>query len=309
MKTSKILVAGIGGVGGYFGGLLAKEFEGKAEADIYFLSRGQSLQEIKANGLKVVDNGKEFIARPSIASDNVAEFGPVDYLLLCTKTYSLAALLQQLSTCIQESTIIIPLQNGIGSQQLIANTYPRNLVTHGCAFVVSSLKKPGLIVKKGPKSALSFGLDKQENDQLAYLDKLLKQAGIHSKYSSEITQISWEKFIFLSSIATATSYFDVNIEQVLSDKHKVKILEELIEEVTALARAKNISLTDNQKKRVFDLLKATPKGATTSMHRDFIAQKEHTELESLTGYVVREGKMLKLNVGTFESLYLKLKQI
>jgi 2-dehydropantoate 2-reductase len=50
----KILVAGIGGVGGYFGGLLARKFENSEEVNIAFLARGEHLAKIRASGLKVI---------------------------------------------------------------------------------------------------------------------------------------------------------------------------------------------------------------------------------------------------------------
>ena len=51
MKKARILIAGIGGVGGYFGGLLAKHFYKSKEVEILFYARGKHLQEIQKNGL------------------------------------------------------------------------------------------------------------------------------------------------------------------------------------------------------------------------------------------------------------------
>jgi 2-dehydropantoate 2-reductase len=64
----KIVIAGIGGVGGYFGGLLAKRFENSAEVEIFFFARGKNLEQIQKNGLRVIHGKHEFIARPAINS-------------------------------------------------------------------------------------------------------------------------------------------------------------------------------------------------------------------------------------------------
>ena len=74
-KKTKIIIAGIGGVGGYFGGLLAKQFSESNEIEIYFLARGENLKQIQKNGLKVIKGDTRFIVKPKLATDNANEIG------------------------------------------------------------------------------------------------------------------------------------------------------------------------------------------------------------------------------------------
>ncbi len=67
----KILVVGIGGVGGYFGGLLAKRYQNCNEVEVIFLARGEHLEQIQANGLKVFTGSAGFIGYPALATDDV----------------------------------------------------------------------------------------------------------------------------------------------------------------------------------------------------------------------------------------------
>ena len=90
MKT-KILIVGIGGVGGYYGGLLARKYENHPEIEISFVARGAHLEAIQQNGLKVIAENETFVARPAIATNNVSETGIADYIILATKSYDLAA--------------------------------------------------------------------------------------------------------------------------------------------------------------------------------------------------------------------------
>lgn len=85
-NSIKILIAGIGGVGGYFGSLLAKKYAKHETIQIYFLARNQHLKAIKSNGIKVTSGEKEWIAHPDLASDNPSDFGKIDVILLCTKS-------------------------------------------------------------------------------------------------------------------------------------------------------------------------------------------------------------------------------
>lgn len=307
MAKTKILVVGIGGVGGYFGGLLAKHYQQSEEVEIYFLSRGKHLVQIQSKGLKVIDDQDEFVAHPHLTSDNGSSFETVDFVLLCTKTYHLEETLHQIRPCIKEKTVIIPLQNGVNNREIILQSMDSNLVTLGCIYLVSRLEAPGSIVKKGKVASLYFGLDKVSDHRLNHLQQLLLAAGIQSELTEAISKITWEKFIFLSSIATATTYFDANVHEVINDTKKLDLLKLLIQEVTQIALSKNIVIEKDQSQRVLNLLSSLPPGATTSMHSDFSNNKGNTELESLTGYVVHEGQERNISVPTFQKMYLEIK--
>ncbi len=303
MDTSKILIVGIGGVGGYFGGLLARQYRDRGDVEVYFLSRGANLRQIQAEGLKVVDDQREFVAHPERASDDARDFGTVDYVLLCTKTYHLPETIPQILPCLHGQTVVIPLQNGVDNRAAISPSLPAQLVTDGCVYLISRLDRPGSIVKKGQVGSLFFGLDQFNDPRLDHLQALLLGAAIQSELRPDISKVIWEKFIFLSSIATATTYFDALIHPILDQPERRVMLTQLIQEVTGLAVEKGISIGAHQSERVVGILSGLPPEATSSMHTDFQLGKEKTELESLTGYVVREGKRMGVGVATFELMY------
>src|SRR5512147_2328966 len=102
----KIAILGAGGVGGYFGGLLAR-----AGHDVAFLARGAHLRAIRARGLRVEGVGETFTIAPADATDDPGEVGPVELVMLCIKTYDLAAVLEQSQPLVGPSTAILTLQN------------------------------------------------------------------------------------------------------------------------------------------------------------------------------------------------------
>jgi 2-dehydropantoate 2-reductase len=304
MAKVKILVAGIGGIGGYFGGLLAKKYYNHKEIEIYFLARGAHLIKIKNYGLQIIDNDTKYTVKPNLISDNPNDFGKVDYILVCTKTYDLENIISQLAPTISASTVIIPLQNGVDNTDKIKKIVPNNLVTRGCVYLISRQEKPGLIVKKGTIESLFFGVyNDNKSTNLQFLQKILLEASIQATLSEDITKIIWEKFIFLSSITTATTYFNTEIGPILKDSEKTKLLIYLINEVSHLAAAKNIPVEKNQVAIVLQKLKSLPYEATSSMHSDFKNNKNKTELESLTGYVVTQGRKEGVHTPTFNKMY------
>jgi 2-dehydropantoate 2-reductase len=307
MKT-KIIIAGIGGVGGYFGGSLANYYAEDENIEINFLARGSHLKEIQKNGLKIIKGKDEFFAKPNIASDNPREIGIADFILICTKSYDIEAITLQLQPCVAQNTVILPLLNGVDSQQKIKSIYPTNLVLEGCVYVVSRLIQDGVIENSGNIQSLYFGANNITNEKIILFEKILTQAGIDATFSPNISTIIWEKFIFLSPTATATSYYNKCIGEILSDAESLDTICLLIDEVQKLAKAKGIYISKDIQEKTLMKLKSLPFDTTSSMHSDFKNQKQKTELTTLTGYVIKEGKKLHVSTPTFSKLFAYLQK-
>lgn len=302
MKKTKILIAGIGGVGGYFGGLLAKHYEKSDEVDICFLAKGKHLKVIQRIGLKVIKGKDEIICQPQIATDNALEIGIANFIIICTKTYSLESLIEQLKPCIDSHTIIIPLLNGVDSKERIQNYFPDNLILDGCVYIVSRLKEQGVIENSGNIQKLFFGSDNSTNESLQFLERILLDANIEANLSANIVSVVWEKFIFISATASATSYFNNCIGEILSDVEKRNTLIKLIDEVKNVALTKGINIPDDILNSTLKKLEALPFETTSSMHTDF-KNKKNTELESLTEYVIKEGNKLNIATITYNKIH------
>lgn len=307
MAKTRILIAGIGGVGGYFGGLLCRYYAGSDDVAINFLARGNHLKAIQTQGLKIVKGDESFITRPHLASEDPEDLGAMDYIILCTKSYDLEDTVRSLRPCLQKDTIILPLLNGVDSRDRIVKLLPDHTILEGCVYIVSRLAEDGLIVNSGNVEKLFFGLEGLRDPGLATLEQLLQQAHIDATLSLHISQTIWEKFIFISPTATATSYFDQSIGAIVADAEHFAAVRHLVAEVIQLARAKHISLPGDIAESTIRRMETLSYETTSSMHSDFRNKKRHTELDSLTGYVVKEAHRLHIPVPVFDRLYQGLK--
>lgn len=297
-----ILIVGLGGVGGYFGGMLARKYE-NSNIHINFLARGSHLDKIQQDGLKVVLEKETFVAKPYKASDLAGEFDQMDYIFLCTKSYDLEETVDSLRNCVNPATVFIPLQNGVDSKERIQRYYPDNLVIDGCAYIVSRLTEPGVIQVAGKWGTMSFGMNNGHDERLDRLHDLVQQASIHVNYSDEIEQIIWDKFIFISAMATATSYYNSSIGAIMEDQQKRRSVIELIQEVATLAIAKGISVADDISNMTIYKMEQMPFDATSSMHADYLNKKPQTELASLTAYVVEESAKYHLKTPQYQHMF------
>lgn len=302
-KKTKIIIAGIGGVGGYFGGLLANQFSESNEVEIYFLARGENLKQIQKNGLKVIKGDTQFIVKPKLATDNANEIGIADYIILCTKSYDLEKTIEQLKPCIDLNTSLLPLLNGVDSAEKIKTILPDSTVFNGCVYIVALLQEAGIVANVGNIQKLFFGLDKTDSNQLTLLSTIFKQANIEATLTNDISSVLWEKFHLVGANSTATSYYKNSVGEILADKTKNEFLISLLNEVNQIALAKGISFDKDMVSVTMEKLHSFPFETTSSMQRDFQKPNTQTELETITGFIVRAGQQLNIETPTFKIAY------
>lgn len=300
MSKIKIAIAGIGAVGGYYGGLLAARYKDSEEVDIYFISRGENLQVIRKNGLEVKNTFLTIKAIPTLATDNPAEIGPVDYLLCCTKCYDLEESINQLAPVIGPDTVIIPLLNGANIAERIQKILPQNSVWKGCVYIGARLVEPGKIEKFTMKDRLFFGSKEGDKARLEKFQEILANARIMVTKPDDIDQEIWKKFFMISTGATITSYFNESIGDVLANHMDLFLT--LSYELKSVAEAQGVVFPEDHVFSSIESQKIMPNNSTTSMHSDF-KRGSRTEVETLTGYVVRAAKDAGIEVPTYMLMY------
>ena len=114
----KIAIFGSGGVGGYFGGLLAR-----AGHEVAFIARGPHLRVLRENGLKVRSVHGDFDIPHVFATDDPIEFGPTDLTICTIKTYDIGIIADTMHPLIGPQTALLPLQNGVETPDLLAQHF------------------------------------------------------------------------------------------------------------------------------------------------------------------------------------------
>ena len=300
MAKLRIAFSGIGAVGGYYGGMVAARYQGTIKADIFFIARGENLKAIREKGLQMQLGIRTIHTAPALATDNPAEIGPVDYLFCCTKSYDLEENIQQLKPVIGPKTVIIPLLNGLDIEERIHNILPGQEVWKGCVYIGSRLTEPGVVEKFSLKERIFFGNKDANKDKQTELLKLLMYARLNAFNPADIDLRIWKKFFMISTAATITSYFNETIGEVVNNH--IDLFITLGYELKSVAVAKGIPLPNDQVFAAIDAQKIMPNNSTTSMHSDF-QKGNRTEVETLTGYVVRAAQELGIEVPTYQFMY------
>jgi 2-dehydropantoate 2-reductase len=304
MKTA---IVGIGGVGGYFGGLLAKQYTDDKDVEIVFIARGNHLEQIKKNGLKLITEKETMVVRPDLATDDPSGCGVFDCVIFCVKAYDLENSAKRLSPSIGENTQVITLLNGVDNADKLRVLLNKGKILNGCVYISGLIVQPGVVQQKGALTRLFFGNESDEDIDGKQLETFFKNANIDAQYRTDIEHIAWEKYVFISPFASATTYLQKTMHGVLDNDDGKELLEKLLAEVLSIAKAKQIVLPENIRDQIVEKVSGFPKTTKTSMQTDF-EKGSRAELETFTGYIVREARKFGIPVPTHEYVYDVLKK-
>ena len=298
----KILIVGLGGVGGYYGGLLAREYEHDHTIDICFYARGAHLEAIRRNGLTVEDTHEAFVAHPALVTDNAGEIGVADCIIVATKSYDLAAVIDSIRPCVGAETVVLPLLNGVMIASMIRELLPGTEVWEGCTYIVGRRTKPGVVANLGNVQDVFFGYSGRTNSMLLRMEQVFRQAHIEATFSTDIMAIIWRKFFFISTTASLTSCFDCSFGALLSDEHRKQTLLGMLHELLVVSQAEGIPTDKTYIDKTVAWLERLPFESTSSMHTDF-TNHHTTEVENLTGTVIRLAHRHNVPVPIYEQVY------
>ena len=288
----KIAIIGLGGVGGYICAMLKKSGE-----DVVGFARGKHLEQIKKDGLNIVEDENSWhVDIDARELDSLDEC--FDVVLFCVKSYDLAESYKKIANHIDSNTILISFSNGVSNGDTLRGMSDAK-VLDGCVYILSHIEKAGVIRKKGKVFAAVFGGDEKATTTL---DDIFQKANLRTKTPTDIKTAIWKKYIFISAFATLTSYYDKSIGYVY--EHHKDEAEGVLKEIANVAHAKGIEIYDEVQKAL-DVASKVPYDSSTSMWLDF-KNKKQTELESLSGFVVKEGMACGVDTPLMSKMYKKL---
>src|SRR5690554_4155637 len=303
MSKKRVCVYGIGGVGGYLGGMLA--VGAKDNYEVYFVARGNHLEEIKKNGLALITPSKgEIRIHPTRAVENVGDLPEMDIIILAVKGYDLVEAVEDINKISKENTTIIAPLNGVDIHERIRSKLNRGIVLPSCIFVTSTVKDPGVVVHKGGTSLLVLGKDPQVEDyDSKELVEIINNAEIPHRWEEKPEIIIWEKFIMFAPFALVTAYSGKSFGQVMEDVDLKGLIKNIMEEVVELARAKGIPVKDSLVETYLGNAQFYPYETRTSYQRDIEGGKGKDEGDLIGGTIIRLGKEHGVPTPETESIY------
>ncbi len=297
----KIGIMGTGGVGGYFGGLLAR-----AGMDVHFVARGKHLQSIQEEGLQVVSNQGSF--RVMIhATPDPFEIGTADLLLFCVKSFDTEDSARLITPMVEDGTTILTLQNGIDNVDKLSEVFGPERVMGGTTYIESTIASPGIVAHSGKPGRIVYGeLSGEKTPRAERILKAFQTAGIDAELSTNIQEILWLKFLFICGVHGVSTLTRSPLGLVLSCPETRELLTGVMQEVIDLATKRGVPLNKHALADAIALAESYNKKFKCSMLKD-LEWRRPLEIEALNGMVVKLGKESGLDTPLNEAIYACLK--
>jgi 2-dehydropantoate 2-reductase len=295
--TLKIAFIGAGGVGGYFGGHLAR-----AGTEVHFIARGAHLAALKAKGLTVLSDLAPIAGLPVMATDDPASVGPVDAMFLAVKLADTEGALAQMGPLIGPETVVASLQNGVDAVERMVAAFGPAQVLGGVCHIATAVDGPGVIRHTGTMAKVTLGeLAGGASARLSRLVEAFRTAGLDIVESPDIRRAIWEKFVFLSAFSGVTALSRSAIGPIRTDATGRLFIARALAESAAVARAKGVALAEDHVEKALGFVDRLPATMKASMLHD-LERGAKLELPWLSGAVVRLGREADVPVPTHETI-------
>jgi 2-dehydropantoate 2-reductase len=287
----RIVALGSGGVGGFYGGLMAAA----GSAEVAFVARGAHLAAMRAHGLTIErDGGRPSVHLPRVeAAEDAASLGRADLVLIGVKLADTPAAIEAARPLVERGAAVLSLQNGVTKDDALREAFGEAAVIGGVAYVGSHIARPGVIAQTGAMQRMVVGEygPTASSPRVEALVAAARAGGIDAEVPPDIAVAIWQKFVFLSGFSGATAAVRLPIGPIRRDPHARELLRGLIEEAVAVGRARGVALPADAAEAAMARADMVSPEMTSSLHHDVEAGRR-LELPWLAGAVAEMGAAL-----------------
>ena len=298
----KAAIVGSGGVGGYFGGLLAR-----AGHDVTFIARGAHLEAIQRNGALRVEsqNDGNFLAAGRGVSDT-SRAGVQDLVLLTVKMHHNEAAIASIPPMVGPDTVALTLQNGIDNGDQLAEVIGRGPVMIGSAFMEGRISEPGVVTQGGPGTAGFGEMTVGITERGQRLHEQFVDAGWRIELHENMTGMLWKKFAYIAGSAAVCAAANCVYEEMRTIPITRALIQQAVEEALDVGRATGAPIMEDSLQWAMDSLDRFPAQGRASMAKDF-TEGRPVELDGLNGAVIRLARETNTPTPANDFLYAVLK--
>lgn len=292
-------IVGAGAVGGYFGARLAE-----AGNDVVFVTRTKESAARLREGLEIRSPLGDLRISPVQATDDPAEVGSVDVAIVAVKLKDTESAARAAAAMAGPSTTVVSLQNGVDKDDVLVEVVGRERVLGGVCYILAELLVPGVVVHTGTIRKIVVGELEGwgESRRVREIVATLSAAGIEAVGSEDVRRETWQKFVFLATIAAVTAASRETVGVLRTNPAARRLLREGMEEIVRVAAAEGVAIPEGFVDDRMRFIDGLPEGGRASMAQD-LAKGRPLELEWLSGSVVRRGRKHSVPTPVHETLY------
>lgn len=282
----KVAIVGAGVMGSIIGSFLVK-----GGADVWFVDPFEAhMNAINENGLKVEKTTGERETVKVRAVTNASDVGEImDVIIVLVKGLFTESAMSGAKCLIDQNTLVMTLQNGVGHTDILEKFVPRENILYGCMMVSGKLIEPGVVFAKcDERSYVRVGsLTKEITPKMEKMSEYFKNGGLNFSLTKEIDKEIWTKMITNCTGNSLCGVTRLPVGRLLNDENSeagLMLAKKIEEEIVAVANALGVELETGH-------IRCVP---TSNVHMPSMAQdmqrQKATEIDFLNGAVVALGK-------------------
>jgi 2-dehydropantoate 2-reductase len=270
---------------GAVGGVLAAGFL-EHGVDVVCVARPDTAAILMSQGLSLRQGQKDVTVRPRVVTELRER---VELLLVSVKAPTLDDALDRIEAAPE---VAVPLLNGIEHMQTLRRRLPRTRVAGASIGRIEAwLDRPGVVVQPTPSVVMTVASDAPV--------ELLRRSGVEVRVDGSAKEVLWEKLARQAATAAATAITQRPVGELRSDPEWGPRFRAAIEEGCATAAADGVTLSPQAQ---WEIIESMPPLLTSSTARD-IAAGVPSELDAITGAVVRAGRRLGVDTPVLAQMY------
>lgn len=280
----KVLILGAGATGGYYGGRCAE-----AGADVSFIVRPARAALLAERGLRITSPAGDATIQPQLIVSG-QPLPQAALIILSCKAYDLDSAIESIRPAVGPHTTIMPLLNGMSHYDRLDAEFGAPRVLGGLCQIPVTVGDQGQIVHLAPMHSLTYGeRDGSDSERCRRLGELFAPAAFDAHFSRTINLALWEKFTFLTTLASINCLMRGSVGQILRADDGAALIGELLSECQAVAAAAGHPIPPEVDQRVRTMLAAPGAPLTASMMRD-LEQGLRIEAQQITGDMLRRAR-------------------
>ncbi len=300
MKRHRVLVAGAGAVGQWLGARLQD-----AGHEVRLLTTWRHvgpLRGLRITGLSTWSGALDAVTR----ADELT--GRFDAVVLASKAHQTQHLAPQVAPFLADDGVFLTLQNGLGNAQKVARFLPPEKVAVALTSHGIMLESPGRIRHAG-HGATQVGPHVPAGEAAAQrAHGLLRDAHLDPEWHPQMRGFVWRKAMVNHCVNPVAALHRVLNGDVLARKELHALSSAMLTEAMGLASRARVPLPPGDLQQLLDATLQRTAANRVSMLQD-VEAKRPTEIEQLTGRLVRLGERLLVSMPRSEAVYGRVKDL
>jgi 2-dehydropantoate 2-reductase len=307
----KICIYGAGAIGGYLGAELAL-----SGLDVSLIARGPHLQVMKKHGLTLRKDGEEKVAKVA-ATDNPADLGPQDYVIVTLKAHSVPPIVDQMLPLLGPDTAVVTAQNGVlwwyfyklngpWEDHRLASADPDGRIWQtigpgraiGCVVYPScEIVEPGVVRHLSGSRFMLGEPDGSKSERVVALSRALNEAGFKAPVRRKIRDDIWLKLWGNVSFNPVSALTLATLAEMAGDQGTRAVIRSLMLEAQAVGEKLGVKFSVDVETRIDWADKV---GAhKTSMLQDLELGRP-MEIDALVATVAEMGRLVEVPTPTID---------